>query len=237
MIDDVLDLAIPDRDVYSRTCFSYDQKYSGKRKFRQFNEHDGEYAEGMKKKFHKATIWRTDNIDFDGTPKVGNILIECQCKGFSEKGPGMEVFEKFEEHAKNPAKTDIPSEDFFCDELKAHLVTSYVDTIDGVRYHAPAIDIDFPVHVRESSPGKSHVFIDTLIPEDQYMQLLRDMAKAKVVEYGYAHASNNFHCSNIRMPDMSKGTPNLQTVIDERKEKLKDPLAGLRTLVEEMADG
>jgi hypothetical protein len=238
MINDVLDLAIPDRDAYAATCSNRDNSVSGKRKFRKFNAHDGEYAEGMKKKFHKAIIWRTDSFDFDGSNTTGNILIQCQCKEFSETGPGMEVFEKFEEHAKNPAKTEVPNdEEFYCEELDAHLVTSYVDTIDGVRYHAPAIDIDFPVHVRESSPGKSHLFIDTLLPEDVYMQLLSDMAKANgIVEHGYASASKNFHCSNIRMPDVKKGT-DLKKVIEERKDKLKDPLAGLRDLVEEMADG
>lgn len=237
MINDVLDLAIPDREVYSGTSHTRDQKAYGKRKFRKFCENDGEYKE-PEKKYHQAKIWRSgDNFPGEG-PAQDHITITCGCGGFTKTGDGMEVFREYEEHAKAPAKTEVPKDDFYCEELEAHLVTSYVDTIDGVRYHAPAIDIDFPVHVRESSPGKSHVFIDVLIPEDKYLQLLWDMSKAEgLVEPGYASASCNFHGSSIRMPDITKTGDSSSVVVAKRKEKLENPLEGLRDLVEGMANG
>ena len=56
--------------------------------------------------------------------------------------------------------------------------------------HMPVLDIDFPCELRESeTPGHFHLFINKPILWEEYERLLRALAQAGIVEYGYARAS------------------------------------------------
>lgn len=241
MIDDVMDLAIPERKVYSSTAYTPDENIAGKRKFRKFNADDENY-EKTASVAHYATIHPLVSWDFNGDKPDGpRYRISCICGTYTKDGSPDALLANFTaEHAFQKKKFPIPSEESFCDEIDAHLVTSYVTTVDGVRYHAPAIDVDLPVSIRESSPGKFHLFIDTLIPEGDYMDLLQNMAKARIVEPGYAAASKARHQSPIRLPDIPKvqnpySDEPYKEALAKRKDQIKDPLSGLRDLVQEMA--
>lgn len=57
-------------------------------------------------------------------------------------------------------------------------------------YHMPAIDIDFPCHLRETeTPGHFHLLIDVPMKWEAYVRLLEALVEAGVVEPGYLRAS------------------------------------------------
>lgn len=86
------------------------------------------------------------------------------------------------------------------DEAAANLVSSEAEcngVVDEFLYedcdkplHMPAIDIDFPVSVRESeTPGHFHLFIDHPISWAAYVRVLVALGDAGLVEQGYVNAS------------------------------------------------
>lgn len=65
--------------------------------------------------------------------------------------------------------------------------------------HRPTIDIDHPCRLRETSPGKFHLFIEVDVKEPDYFNMLDAMAIAGVVEPGYADACRDQGASFVRM--------------------------------------
>lgn len=84
-------------------------------------------------------------------------------------------------------------EDRHINPFNANLVSSLCEgqepgDMDG--YHMPAIDIDFPCHVRETeTPGHSHLMIDVPMPWSSFLRLLEVMVEVGIVEEGYLRAS------------------------------------------------
>jgi hypothetical protein len=69
---------------------------------------------------------------------------------------------------------------------EANLVSSV--TASGL--HMPAIDIDLPCRLVESStPGHFHLFIDKEIEAEKYWQILRALWEAGIVERGFYELS------------------------------------------------
>ena len=69
-------------------------------------------------------------------------------------------------------------------------------------WHAPVLDMDFPVHVMPSrQPGHNHLYIDKLVSWDDYKELLRLMAKMGLIEQGYADSALNKGQTFVRLPD------------------------------------
>jgi hypothetical protein len=85
-------------------------------------------------------------------------------------------------------------------EAEANLVCSDV----GHGRHKPVIDIDLPCTLVESSPGKHHLYIDAEVEHSVYFAMLDAMARAGVVEEGYAKASLRRGYSAVRHPDKPK---------------------------------
>lgn len=76
-------------------------------------------------------------------------------------------------------ETDYVTEWETCRAPLGEVITSRTSMDD---IHMPVLDIDFPVTVRESSPGRSHVFIDKTMTWRQYKRLLRALRRAGIVE-------------------------------------------------------
>lgn len=85
-------------------------------------------------------------------------------------------------------------------EPDADLVCSDIDR----EVHKPVIDIDLPCRLVESSPGRFHLYIDTRVDRVPYFEMLNAMAKAGVVEGGYAFASKMRGYSAVRHPERLK---------------------------------
>jgi hypothetical protein len=67
--------------------------------------------------------------------------------------------------------------------------------------HAPAIDIDYPVHVVPSrTRGHHHLYIDHELTWGDYKRLLRVMAEVGLVEIGYAESAIANGRSLLRVP-------------------------------------
>lgn len=71
--------------------------------------------------------------------------------------------------------------------------------------HYPAIDIDLPVMVIESSPGKSHLYIEKAMTWEQYVVLLQAMVYAGIVERGYFDTALIRGQTFLRKPGLTKG--------------------------------
>ena len=71
-------------------------------------------------------------------------------------------------------------------------------------FHAPVLDMDFPVHVMPSrTPGHSHLYIDKLISWDDYSKLLKLMSDIGLIEKGYAESALVRKETYVRIPDPS----------------------------------
>lgn len=85
-----------------------------------------------------------------------------------------------------------------CDTLEAGAVANVVgselhhqphDTPDGMRLHAPVLDIDYPARlVPSSTPGHFHLYLDKPMPWPRYAFLLWALSVAGIIEPGYARA-------------------------------------------------
>ena len=75
----------------------------------------------------------------------------------------------------------------------------------GGYYHQPVIDFDIPVRlVPSSTPGHSHLYIDTPTSGVAYFQLLRALVECGYVQPGYADASERRGHSDVRLPWIKK---------------------------------
>lgn len=92
-----------------------------------------------------------------------------------------------------------PDEDAPLEE--ANIITSLGP--DGMHY--PVIDLDVPCELRESSPGKFHLFIDAPVREIAYFAMLWAMVDAGLVETGFVSASQSRGYSAARLPWIKKG--------------------------------
>jgi hypothetical protein len=84
---------------------------------------------------------------------------------------------------------------------EAELVCS--DNADGM--HLPVIDIDLPVQlVPSATPGHFHLYIDHPISWQHYKAILRAMAEAGIVQWGYYDATLERGYGSLRHPDRLK---------------------------------
>ncbi len=73
--------------------------------------------------------------------------------------------------------------------------------------HAPAIDVDVPVHVIPSStPGHSHLYIDHEMPWQDYERLLRVLTEVGIVQRGFYDSAVRRGTSLLRLPHVRKAT-------------------------------
>lgn len=81
------------------------------------------------------------------------------------------------------------------DATTANLIASMTD--DG--RHLPTLDVDYPVRAVETSPGKSHVFIDTPMSWENYLKLLDVMQEVGILEPGWVQASKREGATVVRL--------------------------------------
>ena len=76
------------------------------------------------------------------------------------------------------------------------------------RRHTVALDIDFPCAVVESTtPGHCHLYIDKLMPWEDYEKLLKVCGEIGLVEEGYVKASIRRRATHLRLPWVRKVSP------------------------------
>lgn len=74
--------------------------------------------------------------------------------------------------------------------------------------HMLAIDLDAPAHlIPSSTDGHYHLYVEVLMDWDRYENLLRALAEAGVIEYGYAQVSIKRKATHLRLPWVKKGYP------------------------------
>lgn len=90
------------------------------------------------------------------------------------------------------------------DLAEATIVSS--DMINGGGYyHQPVIDFDIPVRlVPSSTPGHSHLYIDTPTNSIAYFKLLWALVGCGYVQPGYAAAAERRRHSDVRLPWVQK---------------------------------
>lgn len=72
--------------------------------------------------------------------------------------------------------------------------------------HAPALDIDFPIHaVPSSTPGHFHLYFEKEMSWSDYEKLLRVMAEVGLIEQGFYQQAMKFKQTYLRLPYVKKG--------------------------------
>lgn len=85
---------------------------------------------------------------------------------------------------------------------EANLIGS--ELLDG--RHSPALDIDMPCELVESStPGHFHLYIDCPMEWRQYRKLLKALTRAGIIQSGYLNASLHRKGTFLRKPGVKKG--------------------------------
>lgn len=93
----------------------------------------------------------------------------------------------------------------FVSEDAANLVTSATGRGD---WHLPVLDLDVPHrYVPSSTEGHGHLYLDTPLPWDAYVKLLRALSEAGILEYGYVDASIEKGATMVRKPGVLKPAP------------------------------
>lgn len=91
---------------------------------------------------------------------------------------------------------------------RADVTSSAIKASWGEQRHIVALDIDYPVHVAQSStPGHYHLYIDVPggIEHHGYMALVSLLGHLGVVEKGYAQVSIQRGHTDLRLPWVEKG--------------------------------
>lgn len=86
---------------------------------------------------------------------------------------------------------------------EANIMTSLVSApgLEGDGVHRVALDVDLPVMVLPSTTkGHHHLFIDSLLPWEDYLKLLDVLAEIGLVEQGYVSASRERGYTAVRLP-------------------------------------
>jgi hypothetical protein len=77
--------------------------------------------------------------------------------------------------------------------------------------HRPVLDIDLPVVLTESTtPGHFHLFIDKQMSWPVYVDLLKALAAAGIVEQGFVDVAIKRGSTMVRLPWVKKGDDNIE---------------------------
>lgn len=89
-------------------------------------------------------------------------------------------------------------------EAKAEVVSSEVVSRWN-DLHAPVLDIDFHAElIPSSTPDHYHLYLDKIMTWRQYKRLIKALAKAGIIEKGYADASIRRRHTAVRVPWLRK---------------------------------
>lgn len=108
---------------------------------------------------------------------------------------------------------------------KAELVSSKVVTPDGtVVGHAPVLDLDkINVELVESTtPGHYHLYIDKVMPWDNYVLLLDTLYRVGILEFEFVQMSKQRGFSSVRLPWVKKEMSDEDRRVREIRDKLRE---------------
>lgn len=94
---------------------------------------------------------------------------------------------------------------------EANVTTSMI--LGGKDTHKVILDIDLPAKlIPSSTPGHFHLYIDKAVPWEDYLDVLRALAKAGIIEQGYLGASEQRGYTSARLPWIKKHQAELLAV-------------------------
>jgi len=104
--------------------------------------------------------------------------------------------------------TCLPNSSGYCN---CPLESAPLETCDvvcsdvGDGRHKPLIDLDLPVKlVPSGTPGHSHLYIDKAVTFDRYVAILKALADAGIVQWGFHDATRERGYGSLRHPDRPK---------------------------------
>lgn len=146
----------------------------------------------------------------------------------------MSMFGKRKFWRATPRDQDTATESYTANEPRyevaeedATYVGSYIETdiLFGERIHWPAIDIDHPVWLRESSPGKFHLYIDKDVNESDYFNLLDALVNCGLVEEGFVKASIERGQTMLRLNMSDKHGEDARFVMNDSRQNINRYIA------------
>jgi len=167
--------------------------------------------------------WLADELDEPERvhPFPGNELVHVQDLGAQDScNPG---------HADDEQRTPVEDLDLavvvssrMTDEAAAKVGPwSIVGALNPAEMHRPVLDLDIDAKLLPSSTrGHWHLYLDRPMSWSVYQELLVALAKAGIVESGYAAAASRRGATHVRVPWMRKGDRHPQlprTLVDRIK--------------------
>lgn len=119
-----------------------------------------------------------------------------------------------------------------CNLDEANVVTSKMQPyvmhdVGDADWHRPVLDLDLSAKLLPSStPGHFHLFIDSPMQWDVYVNLLEALAEAGIVEPGYVKASIERGHTAVRLPWVRKGDVTSSASDDFAHAALASPQGG-----------
>ncbi len=138
----------------------------------------------------------TSNIHLDAdewtlTPIFEDKVLELPLKGQQLRwGDLSHNSESIEPEARERQVTDIEHANIICSDIP----NSWLGA------HNVVFDIDYPVHVVESSEGHGHLYIDKPLPWNDIVALMAVLVSIGLMEPGYMFASIDRGYTSVRVP-------------------------------------
>jgi len=125
------------------------------------------------------------------------------------------------EHQNYKEKDDFIFEGALQPESKPNLITSHAVNDPGK--HLVCLDIDMPAQlVASKSPGHYHLYIEKKMDWETYKELLTALAKAGIIEEGYAGASIARGCTALRIPPYEEQFNQLKEIYGDKADSFDE---------------
>jgi hypothetical protein len=180
----------------------------------------GKRPEGLDGTELATSSYHLDTAVFDpehpvGVPVSGPVWMETSTKRITSAAPALNELSAYQHRyyevdfrpGQDSSDPDQPVSRHATELEKAQTWSSELVDAEGNRtgYHTVMIDIDHPVRVVPSSTeGHYHLYIEIPIKEQPYFDLLRALAVAGVIEWGYYEASRARGGTHLRLPWVQK---------------------------------
>lgn len=89
---------------------------------------------------------------------------------------------------------------------KANMITSEMLLPASTNMHNIILDIDYEAQlVPSSTPGHYHLFLDKVMPWPTYEKLLKALAEAGIIQWGFYEGAVKRKATSVRLPWIKKG--------------------------------
>lgn len=136
------------------------------------------------------------------------IPIRPETEPRTELIQGRSLYHVYRMHWEKGDAYSDPDRTEVSDPALATLIGSEMaDRVKWYEWHKPVLDIDYSADlVPSKTPGHYHLYLNKPVEWRDYKRLIKALAKARLIEKGYAKAALRRRQTFVRMPTREKPT-------------------------------